>query len=251
MQHARQRGLRQHNQAGAAGGSETCVPIERGLEAPRHELEFLRDVALEQAHGQRLAQWLRPLNRAQSHACCAQKNQTGRWLKNRLYQGFSLHHALQPLCHKARSHQGQEGQAVYARHGGITGQWSVAVRVAGCDPGKAGEHPAAQPLGERDTGGQNQQRVGPASGVAGALRFGSVIAQARLQIAGQRRVASQNRSEQEHGERCNRGRHAADVVQADIDPRHAATKPAHAEDEAQQRGAASRRAMPKQEQQGE
>ena len=95
--------------------------------------------------------------------------------------------------------------AAYRRQ---AGQWAFGnLAIADSAPGEAGHDPAAQPFAQRPGRREQQQ---PA--------HGGPVVHAYAQPAGQARVQRQvHRQQQRHGPR-QQGRHAGDIVQADVDP---------------------------------
>src|SRR4029079_16881202 len=111
--------------------------------------------------------------------------------------------------------------------------------VAGGEPRKAREDPAAQPFDERPSRVYRERRSQRA-------RRGN----SRLQRSDERGKESKERAEGERSERCDRCRHAAEAMDADEDPRNAGAEKAEAEPESGKRRRPDRRcALPGMDQQ--
>ena len=196
---------------GRVGFDQFAIGFKRAEEGFRAEFHFLRDVALNQRDTDRLADRAGPGNLAQPEAAQGEQR-----------QGQC---ADPPAQQQGTAKRDQQAQSMHTKDGRKAGQRARgSLRITQGQPGKAGEHPASDPVGRGDQYGE-VHGLAPQSAGRPALE----------KPAGECRIKRHESAEDEGGGRGEPERHAAEDRQADVNPRYAAKKEAQAETEAAQR----------------
>jgi hypothetical protein len=224
VQEARDRRLRQHDEPRLRALRQRLVGPQRGLEAAGDELQRLRHVSLQQRDADRRPVGLRPLG-AQGELA---RDHDGRDCRSRGREAPAF--ARRGQRERTRDHRRGEARAIHADKREQAVQRSADLRVAQREPWKAGEQPAAKPLGQRPQRGHREQQSRRGRG-----------RQPRLQRADRGGKQREIEAEEQRGEGGERRGHHAEVVQAHVHPRHADEEVARAKGETQPCGAARRR----------
>ncbi len=204
------------DQVGRTAG-EAHVPIEQQLhfELLGVPLQALGDVALHRGNAQGLALGFCPGVAVECQACRPGRGQQHQGAAEREFAG------IQPwqLDQQRRAQRDGEGQQPDAAHRRQARQWAFQLAVARIQPGKTGQHPAAQRIQCQPERGECQ-RVGQ----------GRLLAPqpAAPEPAEQGEEQCQPRDETQGEGARQRRRRCTEVMDADVDPADAGTEQAEA-----------------------
>src|SRR5438876_3739701 len=228
---ARHRGLGENDQPSARLLGEARVGFQNTRVALGAELHLLLDVSLQQRGANRVAGRRGPVHGPQRLADASHRDEQD--------EETDLFLRRQAPQHPGRTER-YEGEPIHAEERRIALGRPAGSGVAGREPRKAGQNPAAQPFEQRPRCRDDEARTRAIG-----------CRHPRLQPSRGGGEQGDECAEQERGEARQRRRHAAELAQAHVDPRHPAAEKPQPEREAAAEASSRRGAHPEMDEHGE